>query len=564
MKSGTIRLGDNLVQDGVITSEQLRQALSRQQLTGEFIGESLVSLGYVTPVQLGPYLEEITGYPFFDLGQEKIDLELARLIPEQFSRSKLVIPFREVNGKLHVAMADPLDLNVVDEIRAIVGRPMVPYLAMESDIAEAVRRTFDAKQRAQSVLEEMVDSLPVEPGSETLDSLVGQAEDAPIVRLLNSIMESAITAGASDVHIEPQERNVKVRIRVDGLLYEQMVIPQAHYSAVISRLKIISSLDIAERRRPQDGRLAIKDDGGRDWDVRLSIMPTIHGEKACMRLLEKKSGTGGDIAKLGFFDDQRQLFEKYVHRPHGMILVTGPTGSGKSTTLYTALQTINDPTMNINTVEDPVEYQLPGVNQMQVNPRIGVTFANGLRTLVRQDPDVILVGEIRDAETAEIAVQAALTGHLVLSTLHTNDAPGALVRLQNMGVEPFLISSAVIMVVGQRLLRMSCPNCKATAKLEDDLTLALGLPLEQGPYYVARGQGCPRCGGRGTKGRSAAYEILPVTEDLRALVLQGKSGSELMIQAVQEGMMTMRESAIQKMLDFQVPPEEVLRVMAAE
>jgi len=283
-----------------------------------------------------------------------------------------------------------------------------------------------------------------------------------------------------------------------------------------------------------------------------------------MRLLEKKSGTGGDIAKLGFFDDQRILFEKYIRRPHGMILVTGPTGSGKSTTLYTALQTINSPTQNINTVEDPVEYQLEGVNQMQVNPRIGVTFANGLRTLVRQDPDIILVGEIRDAETAEIAVQAALTGHLVLSTLHTNDAPGALVRLQNMGVEPFLISSAVVMIVGQRLLRSACPNCKVTAQLDAELAEVFGLPASDGPYFVARGQGCPRCGGRGTRGRSAAYEILPMTDELRAMVLRGCAGTELMTQAVKEGMRTMRDSAIQKMLDHQVPPEEVLRVMASE
>jgi type IV pilus assembly protein PilB len=558
------RLGDLLLRDNLITADELKQGLARQQLTSEFLGEALMALGFVTPGQIGPYMEELTGFPFFDLGQEKVDADLARVIPEHYSRQRLCLAFREVGGKVHVAMADPLDLAVVDEIRGMIGRPMVAYIAMESDVAEAIRRTFDAKHRAQSVLDEMSESLPVLTTADTLEALIGQAEDAPIVRLVNSIMESAISGGASDVHIEPGEHNVRVRVRVDGLLYEQMVIPHAHYAAVISRLKIISSLDIAERRRPQDGRLAIKDDSGRDWDVRLSIMPTVHGEKACMRLLEKKSGQGGNIAKLGFYDDQRALFEKFIKRPHGMILVTGPTGSGKSTTLYTALQTINEPSLNINTVEDPVEYQLPGINQMQVNPRIGVTFANGLRTLVRQDPDVILVGEIRDAETAEIAVQAALTGHLVLSTLHTNDAPGALVRLQNMGVEPFLISSAVIAVIGQRLLRNTCPNCKVTSQLEPDFAELLGLPKNDGPYFVARGQGCPRCGGRGTKGRTAAYEIMAITDEMRALVLSGASGADMMHLAVREGMRTMRESAIQKMLDHQVPPEEVLRVMATE
>ncbi|HEY0867863.1 MAG TPA: GspE/PulE family protein [Fimbriimonas sp.] len=560
-------MGDQLVRDTVISSDQLKQAVTRQQLTGEFLGDSLIALGYITPLQIGPYLEELTGFPFFDLGSEKIDPDLAQLIPEHYSRSKLCIPFRETGNKVHVAMADPLDLAVVDELRAMIGKPMIAYLAMESDVSEAIRRTFDARLRAQSVLEEMSDTLPAAGGGiDTIEALVGLAEDAPIVRLVNSILVSAISGGASDVHIEPQENDVRVRVRIDGMLYEQMSIPHAHYAAVISRLKIISSLDIAERRRPQDGRLAVKDDQGRDWDVRLSIMPTVFGEKACMRLLEKKSGQGqsGDVAKLGFYEDQRILFEKFIHRPHGMILVTGPTGSGKSTTLYTALQTINDPALNINTVEDPVEYQLPGINQMQVNPRIGVTFATGLRTLVRQDPDVILVGEIRDAETAEIAVQAALTGHLVLSTLHTNDAPGALVRLQNMGVEPFLIASAVIAVLGQRLLRTACPNCKVTSPLEPEFAEVLGLPRGDGPYFVARGQGCPRCGGRGTKGRTAVYEIMSISDEMRAMVLRAASGNEIMAQAVKEGMRTMRESAIQKMLDHQVPPEEVLRVMATE
>jgi type IV pilus assembly protein PilB len=555
------RLGERLVLDGLVSESQLQEGLDRQRSTGEFLGEALISLGFITPGQIGPYMEEVSGFPFFDYGDARIDPEVATLLSEVVCRSKLVIPFRESAGRVHVAMVDPLNLTVVDEIRASLGRPIVPYLAFFRDVDQAIRKTYDGRQKAHALIEEMLDGAAAP--TESVEVLVGQAEDAPVVRLVTSIVHGAISAGASDIHLEPQESDVRVRYRIDGLLYEQMTFPAHYHAAVMSRLKIISALDIAERRRPQDGRFATRTDGAQDFDVRLSIMPTVYGEKACMRLLEKKSSLGS-VERLGLSPEQRAIFERLIKKPHGIILVTGPTGSGKSTTLYAALQCINEPNININTIEDPVEFKLAGVNQMQVNHRIGVTFAAGLRTLVRQDPDVILVGEIRDSETAEIAVQAALTGHLVLSTLHTNDAPGALVRLQNMGVEPFLLSSAVVGVVGQRLLRTTCLGCRENEPLEDAIAISLGLPMRHEPYTIARGKGCRRCGGRGTMGRTGVYEIMQMNDELRNLLFRNASGSEFHEAASRTGMTTMRESAIKKMLDLVVTPEEVMRVLSYE
>jgi type IV pilus assembly protein PilB len=554
------RLGDRLIEDGMITDEQLKAALHRQTSTGEFIGEALVSLGTITPSQIGPYMEEVTGFPFFDLSEQRIDDEVAHLIPEATCTSRRVVPFRVVKGRVHVAMADPLNLSVVDEIRAGIDQPVVPYLAFPSDVEEAIRRAFGGRTKTQAVLEEIRDDAEKLAPVESIEQLIGMAEDAPIVRLVHSIVTGAVSAGASDIHMEPQEDCIRVRYRIDGLLYEQMSLPPHVLPATMSRLKIMSNLDIAEKRRPQDGRFAMREDSGREFDVRLSLMPTVYGEKACMRVLEKRNKKG-NLDKLGLLPDQRDTIEKLIKRPHGIILVTGPTGSGKTTTLYAALGAINDPGININTVEDPVEYKLAGVNQMQVNARIGVTFAAGLRTLVRQDPDVILVGEIRDSETAEISIQAALTGHLVLSTLHTNDAPGAVVRLQNMGVEPFLIASAVIGVVGQRLLRTTCTGCRETMPLEQEYKSMLALDPDK-EYTIARGTGCRRCGGRGTVGRTAVYEIMKMSEALQEATLKGATGNDVAMIARQEGMQTMRETALIKMFDHIVAPEEVLRVLS--
>jgi type IV pilus assembly protein PilB len=555
-------LGERLLEDGLIDEDQLNEGLERQRQTGQFLGETLFGLGFITSSQIGSYLESSTGFPFVDLAETAMDLDTARMIPEKYARRRHVLPFRSHGKQIDVAMIDPLNLTVVDDLRSRLGKAINPYLAFANDIDDAIKRTFDVAHNALSLLQEISE---VEYEAEvSIEQLLGQAEDAPIVRLVTGIVQGAISAGASDIHIEPLEANIRVRYRLDGLLYDQMMIPKSHQSAVISRLKIMSSLDIAERRRPQDGRFSASDASGKAYDIRLSIMPTIYGEKAVMRLLEKTSSFG-TLDKLGFYPEQRSLFEKFIHRPHGIILVTGPTGSGKSTTLYAGLQSINKPEININTVEDPVEYKLAGVNQIQVNPKIGVTFATGLRTLVRQDPDVILVGEIRDHETAEIAVQAALTGHLVLSTLHTNDAPGALVRLRNMGVEPFLISSAVVGVLGQRLLRTICPSCRTLVKPEPDIVAAFEASGVKGELtQIARGKGCKRCGGRGLRGRTSVYEIMPMSDRIRELVLKDASGSELTEAAIEEGMATMLQCGWKKVLDHSVPPEEVFRVLSYE
>lgn len=556
------RVGEVLLSEGLIDEMQLRLALERQRESGGFLVENLVALGFAKPEAVGKYLDQATGFPFVDLSQTAIDLDLARVLPESLARRKLVLPFGEKDGEVLVALADPLNIATVDDIAGRLGKRVIPHLAFSFDLEDAISRAFSAKHKAESVLAEIGDQ--AQQHELTDDELMGLASDAPIVRLVHGIVDGAVNLGASDIHIEPHEETVRVRYRLDGLLFDQMNIPRGSLAAAVSRVKVMSSLNIAERRRAQDGRFMFRDDGGREFDLRVSIMPTVHGEKVVMRILEKSTSTT-TIEKLGFFPEQRNAFEKFIRKQHGIVLVTGPTGSGKSTTLFAALQKINNPTLNINTIEDPVEYHLPGANQVAVNPKIGVTFATGLRTLVRQDPDVIMVGEIRDTETAEIAVQAALTGHLVLSTLHTNDAPGGLVRLQNMGVEPYLISSAVIGVAGQRLLRTVCPNCKQLETASAGTLEALGIkPDKAKPVMVARGHGCPKCSGRGMKGRSATFEIMPMSDPIRELVLKQGSAVDLTDLAVKEGMCTMRQSGVRKVLDGATTPEEVLRVLYVE
>jgi type IV pilus assembly protein PilB len=563
LQNRSYRLGEQLIADGLIDEQQLRQGLERQRQTGAFLGETLVSLGFISSSALGRYLEVATGFPYVELAGYPVNLDIARSVPEHLARRKMLLPIAEHGDSVHVAMADPLDLAVVDEVRARLNRRIVPYLALEADLHEAINRTFDVRHKTQTVLSEIGETARAEPDL-SVDELVDLAEDAPIVRLVNNFIQAAIAAGASDIHIEPQETIVRVRFRLDGLLCDQMTIPRHHHAAVVSRIKIMARLNIAERRRAQDGRCSIKDSAGQEYDLRVSLMPLIYGEKVAMRILEKSSAFSA-LEKLGFLPEQRAAFDLFIRRPYGMILVTGPTGSGKSTTLYAALNKINDATLNINTIEDPVEYHFKDINQVQVDPKIGVTFATGLRTLVRQDPDVIMVGEIRDRETADIAVQAALTGHLVFSTLHTNDAPGALVRLHDMGVEPFLISSAVIGVVGQRLVRTICPHCKETRPASRATIEAFGLPLNNGRApMLTMGRGCAKCGGRGLKGRTAVFEVMPMSESLRDMVLRRCSGSMLRGQAISEGMTTMREAAIRKVLEGITTPEEVARVLFAE
>ncbi|MFN3728131.1 MAG: GspE/PulE family protein [Fimbriimonadaceae bacterium] len=563
LKKQATRLGEVLVEEGVISEAQLKRALEHQKQTGQFLGETLVNLNMVSSEVLGRYLERATGYPFVDLAEVKVDLDVARLVPEQFARAHRVLPFKLENGQFHVGMVDPLNLETSDELAQILGGTIMPYHVFSQDVQMAINAAYDVRHRAESVLQE-IGTDRNDQAEEPLDSLVGAAEDAPIVRLVNSIIQGAMDGNASDVHIEPRENNVVVRYRLDGLLYDQMTFPIVHHAATVSRIKIMGGMNIAERRRPQDGRFSAKSVTGKMIDLRVSIMPTIYGEKIVMRLLDKEAAPS-NLDVIGFTANQLAMMRRFIKRPHGIVLVTGPTGSGKSTTLYCALQEINESTININTIEDPVEFHLPGINQTQVNQKIGFNFASGLRTLVRQDPDVIMVGEIRDAETAEIAIQAALTGHLVFSTLHTNDAPGAITRLQNMGIEPYLIASAILGVVGQRLVRLVCPHCRESRPATAEQMRMFNLEeIEGKPPQLSYGAGCGRCGKRGLRGRTGVYEVMTMTDGMRALTLDGAPMAALKEQARRDGMMTMFECGVEKMLAGVTTAEEVIRVLMTE
>jgi len=561
------RLGQRLIERGLVTPEQLDHGLAAQQRSGCFLGEMLVGLGYVKPKDLGPVLAQALGVVYVDPREVEVAAEIVDLIPESFIRKHLVVPLKVEEGRLHVAMADPLNLSVLDDIKLIAGMAVIPMLSMERELLAAINMHLDSRRHAEQAIRE-IDAekagdadASAEPSTEELWTL---AADAPVVRLVNSVIHGALNQGASDIHLEPQRHEMRVRYRLDGLLYDQMTIPRNHQAAVVSRVKIMARMNIAERRLPQDGRIALTHHS-REYDLRVSTMPSIFGEKVVMRVLEKSS-MRMSFEQLGFLPEQQELFEWLLARPYGMILVTGPTGSGKSTTLYAALASVNHPTRNIITIEDPVEYQLAGVTQTEVNPKVGITFARGLRTMVRQDPDVIMVGEIRDLETAEIGVQAALTGHLVFSTLHTNDAPGALVRLENMGVEPFLISSSLIGVLAQRLVRLICSSCKEYYTPSAELLARLagnGGSWPPGARF-ARGLGCQECNRIGYRGRTAVFEVMKMSDTTREMVLQRKSAVALREQARQEGMGTMRESALEKALQGITTPEEILRVIYVE
>ncbi|MCS6776532.1 MAG: GspE/PulE family protein [Chloroherpetonaceae bacterium] len=557
-------LGEQLVADGHITQEQLEEALARQVQHRKRLGETLLQMGYISPAVLGRYLEAATRCQFLELADYPIDFEVAQQINEQRARRLRALPVRDRGEDVLVAMSDPLDLAAIDELQALLNRRVTPVLVFEADLNDAINRVFDVTRRAQGIIDEIgKESAPAWEIEENEDDLLASAQEGPVVRLVNSIIAGAIACDASDIHIEPQEDRVRVRYRIDGILADQMTIPVNYRAAVISRIKIMARCNIAERRRPQDGRILFKG-SGRDNDLRVSIMPTVFGEKAAIRILERTK-TLNNLEQMGFFPEQYRLFDHFIRRPHGMILVTGPTGSGKSTTLQAALARINSPEINISTIEDPVEYLVPGVNHTQVDPKIGVTFASGLRTLVRQDPDVIMVGEIRDRETAEIAIQAALTGHLVFSTLHTNDAPGAITRLINMGVEPFLIASALLCSVAQRLVRTVCSFCREEFPATASMLEALGVPHTEGfQPMLARGRGCPKCAQRGLKGRTAVFEIMPMTEEIRELTLRRESSAVIGEMARRQGMKTMREMGVRKVLQGVTTMEEVTRVLSAE
>ncbi|MBI5200932.1 MAG: type IV-A pilus assembly ATPase PilB [Elusimicrobia bacterium] len=577
------RLGDLMVETGVISVEQLHQALQAQQKEGTKLGAILVEKGFITEVQLLQFLSRQCGIDYVHLSEVEISEETVRKVPEALCRQHVLLATGMKNKKLIVAVADPLNVLVLDDLKLMTGFEIDAVLASETDILAAIDKHFGAKG-SQEALEEILaqsdqESQSAAAGVETdmkveeeqdaaaVISMKRSAEDAPIIQMVNLILAGAVKAKASDIHFEPFAKEVKVRYRIDGVLHAQPAPPKRFYNALVSRVKIMANLDISERRVPQDGRIKLKVEG-KELAMRVSCLPCAPGEKIVMRILDS-SGLKVRLSDLGFEPEAKSIFEKCMKAPYGINLITGPTGSGKSTTLYSALAQLNEPDVNIMTVEDPVEYQLPGINQVQVNAEVGLTFAAGLRSFLRQDPDVIMVGEIRDLETISIAINAALTGHLVFSTLHTNDAPGAITRMGMMGIEPFLMSSSVLMVVAQRLVRGICKNCKENYDVDAEWLLKLGVPkthikIENGKVALARGRGCDHCAKTGYRGRVGLYEVLEVNDAIREMILEKAVATKLKEVARKNGMITLRECAIRKLLAGMTTVEEMIRVTATD
>ena len=596
------KLGQLLVNAQMISEEQLKEALGLQKREGGRIGTNLVKLGYITEEKLVTFLSKQWGVPAINLADYQIDQSVLKLVPYEVARKYLIMPVARVGATLTIAMVDPSNVFVIDDIKFMTGFNVEVVVSGESSIMNTITsnyrgasdtlvstkkpvatQTIQAKDYTFSS-DDMIDEESETSFDEGLtvdvdefDKVVGDAldsveayierdEDAegeieePVVKLVNGILINAIKTGASDIHIEPYESTLRVRYRVDGVLFNAMTLPLRIKNPITSRLKIMSKLDIAERRLPQDGRIKLRLGKKREIDFRVSVLPCLFGEKTVMRILDK-SNLQVDLTKLGFEEDALKIFMASLEKPYGMILVTGPTGSGKTTTLYSALNYLNKPGINIMTAEDPVEYNFLGMNQVQMKEEIGLTFAAALRAFLRQSPDIILVGEIRDFETAEIAVKAALTGHLVLSTLHTNDAPSSISRLLNMGIEPFLVSASLILIAAQRLARKICPNCKEEEKVPEQGLVQLGFSKEEaGTITCYRGKGCSVCNDSGYKGRIAFYEIMPVSPEIKEMVLEGASSDELKKTAIRLGMKTLRMSGLTKVKEGVTSIEEVLRV----
>lgn len=561
--STTNRLGELLVREKLISLQQLRQAQEEQRKTGQNLGYALAKLGYISDGEITSFLSTQYRVPAVALDEYEIDAEVSRLVSRDVCEKHKIIPISRSGTALVVAMADPTNLHAIDDIKFLTGFNVEPVVASETGITEAIERAYNVGPSYDEVLSEFGEEevgFQVEADDVNVLELEKAAEGAPVVRLVNAILLNAIKKGASDIHVEPYEKKLRVRYRIDGVLMEEMQPPIKLKNAISSRLKIMSSLDIAERRLPQDGRIKLKMGRGREMDFRVSVLPTIWGEKIVLRLLDK-SNLQLDMAKLGFDPKPLADFKWAIGQPWGMVLVTGPTGSGKTTTLYSALSELNQTGSNISTAEDPVEYNLHGINQVQMHDEIGLNFAMSLRSFLRQDPDIIMVGEIRDFETAEIAVKAALTGHLVLSTLHTNDAPSTISRLLNMGVEPFLITASVNLVLAQRLARKICPDCRVPLRMDARVLLDFGFTEQQvARAELVRGAGCKTCNGSGYKGRVALYEVMRFTDALKEMVLQGASTAELKAAAIKGGMLTLRMSGIEKVLAGVTTTEEVGRV----
>jgi len=556
------KLGELLIRENRLSPTDLQRAKEDQRANGGRLGEALVRLGLLKEQELVNLHSKQYGIPAVNLESFEVDPEVTKLIPEDLVQKYRVMPINRVGSTLIVAVEDPSNMFAVDDIKFLTGYNVEVVVAAPSAIKGAIDKYYDSSATLLDVMSNFdLEDLEVVTSSEEINvaDLEKAVDDAPVVKLVNLVLSDAIKKGASDIHIEPYEKAFRVRFRIDGILYEEMKPPMKLKNAITSRLKIMANLDIAERRLPQDGRIKLKISKDKDMDFRVSVLPTLFGEKIVLRLLDK-SNLQLDMTKLGFEERALKDFKDSIHRPYGMVLVTGPTGSGKTTTLYSALSELNTLETNISTAEDPVEFNLPGINQVQMHEEIGLNFAASLRSFLRQDPDIIMVGEIRDFETAEIAIKAALTGHLVLSTLHTNDAPSTVNRLLNMGVEPFLVASSTNLILAQRLARRICPNCKEKVDVPAQALLDIGLPEEEvGTFACYRGTGCANCSDTGYRGRVALYEVMPVTDELKELVLNGASAMELKDLAVQQGMKTLRMSGISKIQEGMTTVEEVVR-----
>ena len=561
------RLGELLVRNQMISDDQLAKAVTEQKREGIRLGAALIKLGYVQEHDLASFLSKHYGVPSIDLKEFDVDPAVIKLIPAEVAQKYQLLPINRAGSTLILAMSDPSNIFAIDDVKFMTGYNVEVVVASEAAVKEAIDSYYDQSASMADALSEFDDidlELVGEDELENINELEKASEDAPVVKLVNLILTDAIKKKASDIHIEPYEHMFRVRYRIDGVLYEVMKPPRKLKNAITSRLKIMANLDIAERRLPQDGRIKIKMGRGQEMDYRVNCLPTLFGEKVVMRLLDKSS-LQLDMTKLGYEEQALQWFKKEIHKPFGMVLVTGPTGSGKTVSLYSALSELNKVSENISTAEDPVEFNFAGINQVQMHEEIGLNFAAALRAFLRQDPDIIMIGEIRDFETAEIGVKAALTGHLVLSTLHTNDAPSTVNRLLNMGIEPFLVASAVNLISAQRLGRRICASCKEPVKHPAEALVTAGVPEnEAGKITVYKGRGCDECNDTGYRGRVGFYQVMPMFEQIREAILAGANTAEIKEESMRLGVKTMRQSALTKMAEGVTTLEEVLRTTVAD
>ena len=565
-------LGELLLREKIISADQLKSALDFQKQNSLPLGTSLVSLGFISEEEIAQALSRQVGYPYIDLDQFEVYPEVINLIPADVSKKHMVMPIHRIRSFLTLAMVDPTDLEVIEDIRFRTGLSIQPVIASESGVLNAINKYYGTADalKVKKIVEDIelaeegrINIVEVEPEETNLHELEAEAEEAPIIKLVNQTFIDAVRRGASDVHFEPYETTFRVRYRIDGDLYEIVNLPLKYKNPVVSRVKILSNMDIAEKRLPQDGRIKmrVKLDSGKkkEVDMRVSSLPTMWGEKVVARILDKEM-LRLDLTQLGFEEESLAMFQEAIHRPWGIVIVSGPTGSGKTNTLYSAVSTINSLDMNIMTAEDPVEFNIQGINQVPVREEIGLTFAACLRTFLRQDPDIMLVGEMRDLETVDVAIKAALTGHLVFSTIHTNDAASSITRLVNMNVEPFLIADSLILVVAQRLVRRLCKKCAQPHNLPESALVEMGFRKDElKGLHIQRPKGCDACNKTGYKGRTALFEVMKIDEDIREMILSRAQSREIKRKAMEKGMLTLRRSGLTKIKVGVTSVEEVLR-----